>query len=219
MADNIAKKVGRFVTNEMLGVDDVKRAVSKAKQGDVKGALKSAGAAALEIGTTATAAGKVGSVAAKVAEKTVGKKAVEKTSTEVGQKVGQRIAESTKPSRYPSAEGKKFAIKTEGKATTTGKSGSKTTVPDSKKVEGTKKAPTENQRLGSYQGQEKKRVSKITEGASTSRSESKAPIQKVVSETNAKSLARGVIVGKAVTKGSQPNHHVTDSKNYRKPVK
>jgi hypothetical protein len=208
----MANKVGQFIANEMLGVDDIKRAVNKAKKGDVKGALKSAGAAAFEIGTTATAVGKGGALATKVAAKSISKKAVEDTSTKVGQNVGKRIAETTKPSKYPSAEGKNFSIKTEGKATTTSKSGSKTTVVDSKKVEGTKKAPTENQRLGSYQGQEKKRVDKITAGASTSKEVSKTPIKEALGDERAKTAARGVIAGKAIVKLTQSSQP-TASKN------
>lgn len=210
MADNVAKKVGRFVANEMLGVDDVKRAVSKAKKGDVKGALKSAATAAFEVGTSATAIGKGGALAAKAAAKSISKKTVEDTSTKVGQNVGKRIAETTKPSKYPSAEGKKFSVRTEGEATTTSKSGSKSVVADSKKVEGTKKARTENERLGSYQGQEKKRVNKIVEGASTSKTESKTPIREALGDERAKTAARAFIAGKAV-KGTQKDHAVTST--------
>ncbi len=52
MAENPFKKVGRFVTDEMLGLDDFGRVFTKAAEGDVTGALKSAGAGALELGST-----------------------------------------------------------------------------------------------------------------------------------------------------------------------
>ena len=52
MAENPLKKVGRFITDEMLGVDDFGRVFTKAAEGDVTGALKSAGAGALELGST-----------------------------------------------------------------------------------------------------------------------------------------------------------------------
>ena len=70
MAENPFKKVGRFVTDELLGIDDFGRAVSKAKKGDFAGALKSAGAGAFELGTTvATPFTGGGSLAAKGAVK------------------------------------------------------------------------------------------------------------------------------------------------------
>lgn len=207
--DSTVKKVGRFVTNELLGVDDAKRAVSKAKKGDVKGALKSAGAAALELGTTATAVGKGGALAAKLGAKTVSKKTVERTSEKVGDAVGRKVAESMKPSKYPSAQGKKFSIKTEGKATTTSKSGSKSVTADSKKVEGTKKAPTEKQRLGSYNAQETKRVSNI-EGASVAgKSGSKPIVKKALGDVSIKRLAQGAVLQKGASKLTEKNKKKT----------
>jgi hypothetical protein len=80
------KKVGRFVTNEMLGVDDAKRAVSKARKGDVKGALKSAATAALEAGTTISGAGLAAKAGAKIGL-TAGKAAARETSKKVGKEV------------------------------------------------------------------------------------------------------------------------------------
>ena len=47
--DSTIKKVGRFVNNELLGIDDAKRAFKYAKQGQFKKAAKSAAAGA-EIG-------------------------------------------------------------------------------------------------------------------------------------------------------------------------
>ena len=61
--DSNLKKVGRFVANEMLGVDDAKRAVNKARKGDFKGALKSAATAAFEAGTTVTGGTYLGGIA------------------------------------------------------------------------------------------------------------------------------------------------------------
>jgi hypothetical protein len=84
--DSNLKKVGRFVANEMLGIDDAKRAVNKARKGDLKGAIKSAATAAFEAGTTATGIG----IGAKVGGKiglTAGKAAARSTSKKVGKEV------------------------------------------------------------------------------------------------------------------------------------
>lgn len=62
MAENPLKKVGRFITDEMLGIDDFGRVFTKASQGDVSGAIKSAGAGVLELGSTVFTGG-VGTVA------------------------------------------------------------------------------------------------------------------------------------------------------------
>jgi hypothetical protein len=106
-----AQKISNFVANEMLGIDDAKRAFNKAKKGDIKGALKSAATAAFEAGTTATGMG----IGAKVAGKiglTAGKAAARSTS----KKVGKEVLKSSNKARgsgsmvYPKpAMGKKTA--------------------------------------------------------------------------------------------------------------
>ena len=215
--ESTAKKVGKFVTDELLGVDDIKRAVSKAKQGDVKGALKSAGAAAFEIGTTATAVGKGGMIAAKVGAKTVAKKTVEKTSTDIGQAAGRKVAETLKPAKI-STEGKTFTKKVEGKATTTGKSGSKSTAPDAKTVSGTTPKPTVKEVAGRMAADAKKRTNAIVSTASSAKAGSAPIVKKALEETSAKKLAQGVIAGKAIVKGTQKDHKVTTG-TYHKIVK
>jgi hypothetical protein len=109
--DSNLKKVGRFVANEMLGVDDAKRAVSKARKGDFKGALKSAATAAFEAGTTVSGAGLAARAGAKVGM-TAGKAAARTTS----KKVGKEVLKSSNKARgsgsmvYPKpAMGKKTA--------------------------------------------------------------------------------------------------------------
>jgi hypothetical protein len=203
-----AQKIGGFVANEMLGIDDMRRVVKYVRKGDFKKAAKSAGAAAFEIGTSATAVGKAPALAVKAASKSVAKTA-SKEATKIGQKVGQKTAERLPAPKYPSAKGKKFNIKTEGKSTTTSKSGAKSTSSSSAKVSGTKKAPTENQRLGSFQGQTKTRTKTIVSTASEARSTSKPVVQKALAKQRPKDIARGVIVGKAVVKG-------TENKNKKK---
>jgi hypothetical protein len=196
-----AKKVGRFVANEMLGIDDAKRAFNKAKKGDIKGAIKSAATAAFELGTSASAIGKAPVLAAKIASKST-TKAAEKTAIKIGQKVGQKTSERLPVAKYPSAKGKKFNIKTQGKSTTTSRSGGKSVAPDSTKVKGTKKNPTENQRLGSYKGQIKSRAKAVVTSADEARSSAKPVIQKALTNQRTKDVSRAFIAGKAV-KGNE----------------
>ena len=211
--DSNLKKAGRFVANELLGVDDAKRAVNKARKGDIKGALKSAAAGALELGTTATAVGKGGMLAAKIGAKTVSKKTVEKASTDIGQAAGRRVAEKLKPANI-SREGKTFTKKVEGKSTTTGKSGSKSVAPDAKMISGTTRKPTAKEVAGRMAADAKKRTKAIVSTASSAKAGSAPIVKKVVSENNAKSLARGVITGKAATRLTEP-----DKKKIQKPLK
>ena len=73
-----AQKVGKFVANELLGVDDMRRVVKYVRQGDFKKAAKSAGAAAVEVGTTVVPVGagaKVGKVAGQAVARAVAKEA------------------------------------------------------------------------------------------------------------------------------------------------
>jgi len=89
MADNPLKKVGGFVANEMLGIDDFGRVFTKAMEGDVSGALKSAGAGALELGSTlfTGGAGTVAKQGAKAGIKAAIKQGA-KESVEAGVKAG-----------------------------------------------------------------------------------------------------------------------------------
>jgi hypothetical protein len=109
--DSNVKKVGRFVANEMLGIDDAKRALSKARKGDIKGAIKSAATAAFEAGTTVSGAGLAAKAGAKIGA-TAGKAAARTTS----KKVGKEVLKSSNKARgsgsmvYPKpAMGKKTA--------------------------------------------------------------------------------------------------------------
>jgi hypothetical protein len=109
--DSNAKKVGRFVANEMLGIDDARRAFNKAKKGDIKGAIKSAATAAFEAGTTVSGAGLAARAGAKVGM-TAGKASARTTS----KKVGKEVLKSSNKSKgsgsmvYPKpAMGKKTA--------------------------------------------------------------------------------------------------------------
>ena len=197
--ENTAKKVGRFVTNELLGVDDAKRAISKAKKGDVKGALKSAATGALELGTTATAVGKGGMLAAKVGAKTVSKKTVEKTTTDIGQAAGRKVAEKLKPANI-SKEGKPFNKKVQGDVKVTGNSGSKSISKDAATVSGTTRKPTAREVAGRMQADAKKRVKAIVSTASSAKEGSTAPVKKALAEISAKRLAQGAVIQKGAVK-------------------
>ena len=108
--DSNLKKVGRFVTNELLGVDDAKRAFKKARKGDYAGAKRSAETAAFEVATTVLGAG-VGTAAAKIGL-VAGKAAARSTSKKVGKEVlkSSDKAKGSGSMVYPkSATGKKTA--------------------------------------------------------------------------------------------------------------
>ena len=204
MAD--AKKIGKFVANELLGVDDARRAVQKAKKGDIKGALKSAGAAAFEIGTTATAAGKGGMLAAKAGAKLVGKEAA-KTATEVGYKAGRATAESIKPANIRT-EGKSFTKRVEGKATTKSETGATSTASNAKTVSGTTPKPTEKQVAGRMQAAAKKRAEAIVTSAANAKEAAGSVVKEALGSTASKYLARGIVADKAIKEASTQSGNV-----------
>jgi len=195
---NAIQKAGSFAANELLGIDDMRRVVKYVRQGDYKKAAKSAGAAAIEIGTSATAVGKGGVLAAKAGSKMVSKKTVEKASTEVGQRAGRKAAETTRVSNV-SREGKKFNKKVEGQSQIKSTSGSKSTVPNAKTVSGTTRKPTTREYLGRVEAEAKKRTKKIVNTAATAKEVSKPVLKKVAGDTASKFLARGVITQKGVS--------------------
>jgi hypothetical protein len=193
-----AQKIGSFVANEMLGIDDAKRAFNKAKKGDIKGAIKSAATAAFELGTSATAVGKGGVLAAKAGSKMISKKTVKKASTEIGDRAGREAAKNTPIARV-SSEGKKFNKKVEGKAQIKGKSGSTSTAPDAKRVSGTTSKPTAKEYAGRVAAQAKKRNTKIVTTADTARKAAQPVIKKALGDTAVKYAARGVVGQKGIS--------------------
>lgn len=94
---NPFKKVGSFITDELLGVDDIKRAVSKASKGDFAGAAKSAGTALFEAGTTIasgvaavpTGGASVAAKGAQVAAKQAAKQGVKQITKETAESVAK----------------------------------------------------------------------------------------------------------------------------------
>jgi len=207
--DSNLKKVGRFVTNEMLGVDDAKRAVSKARKGDFKGALKSAATAAFEAGTTATGIG----IGAKVGGKiglTAGKAAARKTSKKVGQKAGQKMAEKLPRPKYPSGESKIKNIKAD-KVQTTSRSGAKSTTPNAKSTTVVTPKKTETQRLGSYKSQVTRRNNIINKTADSAR-------QASLSTSKKPAVSRELGAGAGAVAGAPANATATaiNKKNKKK---
>lgn len=80
--DSRLKKAGKFVANELLGIDDVRRAAKYARKGEFKKAAKSAGAAVVEAGSTVfpiAAGAKVGSIAGKETARRVAKESGKKS--------------------------------------------------------------------------------------------------------------------------------------------
>ena len=175
--ESALKAAGRFVTDELLGVDDAKRAFNKARKGDIKGALKSAATGVLEAGTTLTGAGLGAKVGAKVGLK-AGKAVREATAKRVEQEAGKRMASKLPKPKYPSGEAKIKTIRAD-KVQVKAKSGSKSTTPNAKNVTIVKPKPSEKKRLGTYNAQVKKRNAAIDKASSSageaSRSTSRAP--------------------------------------------
>jgi hypothetical protein len=215
--DSTAKKVGRFVTDELLGVDDAKRAFNKAKKGDIKGALKSAAAGALEIGTTATAVGKGGMLAAKLGAKTVSKKTVEKASSKVGDKVAQKVAENSPAPKLGKQGGEFKTVRTNPKSEITVRrdlkqpdrvGDVKMSNPEAKKVAVSKpKSATyqtrENsmkQRISVEKRMTDKRNADIESAYTASSSASKKPIKEAIGKDRAKTAAQAFIAGKGATR-------------------
>ena len=93
-----------------------------------------------------------------------GKKGGEK----IGQKVGQKVAESMKASKV-SRQGKAFNKKVQGPSTTTSKSGSKSTTPDTKRVKGTTADPTRKQIAGRQKAADTKRNKAIDSAKATAK--------------------------------------------------
>jgi hypothetical protein len=185
--ESALKAAGRFVANELLGVDDAKRAIRKARKGDIKGAIKSAAAGALELGTTATGAGLGAKIGAKVGLK-VGKKVADKTANRAGNYAAMRKAENTPAGSYGKPGSVRKTVKANPKNTAVvkkapnsiNKKSSETVfVSNPKKIKYTTPERTSAQRQGSQKAQDTKRERAIDQArqdaATASRATSKAP--------------------------------------------
>jgi hypothetical protein len=185
--ESAVKAAGRFVANELLGVDDAKRAIKKARKGDIKGALKSAATGILEAGTTATGAGIGAKVGAKVGLK-VGKKIADKAAIRAGNYAAMRKAENTPAGSYGKPGSVKKTVKANPKNpvvikkapnSVNKKMSATVSVSNPKKVKYTTPERTEAQRLGSQKAQDTKRERAIDQAgqdaAIASRLTSRAP--------------------------------------------
>ena len=158
---NALQKAGSFAANELLGVDDMRRVVKYVRQGDFKKAAKSAGAAAVEIGSTVAPIGagyKIGKIAGKAATKTQARSA--------GMAAARDVAEKTPRGKLGSAGGKQFSKKTELKKRTTVTDASgkeKAGTYGGSKVEGTTAKRSMNARLGDAKRGDTNRTKKVIE--------------------------------------------------------
>ena len=211
--ESVVKKVGGFVANELLGVDDAKRAISKARQGDIKGAIKSAATGALELGTTVSGVGVGAKLGAKVGLK-AGEKVAESAAKRTAQAVGQKVAEATPAGRYGKAGGEAKSIKVEGSTTTASKSGAKSTTTDAKKIDYTTPKNTENQRAGIQKAGDTKRETKIYNSAADAYEASKeTSLAPAVGKITGK--ATGAVVGTAAVAATKQTDSSTQTGNVR----
>lgn len=204
-----AQKVGKFVANELLGVDDMRRVVKYVRQGDFKKAAKSAGAAAVEVGTTAFPIG-AGAKIGKVAGKVVGKAARAKDAERAGMAAARDVAEKTPRGRLGKEGGERFTKRVEPKKSTTIKdAGGKQKAGSygGSKVEGTTPKRTMSQRIGVAKKGDTDRTKKVVEAGMAT--------QKAVMKTSTKPKTYGrggAVLG--ATAGTAPA--VAKSKNKKK---
>ena len=219
----IGRSTGRFVANELLGVDDARRAIAKAKQGDIKGAVKSAATAVAEAGSTALGAGVGAKIGAKVGLK-AGEKAAETAAVRAGQ-TAKETAEKTLPKAQLGKQGgeiKSVRTNPDTSAYVYKQGHNPVTKPrvevtEPKRVVYRSPENTMKQREGVKAAQEKSRENKIYESAQTSyessRSSSTLPKEKEIAG-KLKGGAGGLLAVAATKQvespqGTQPNHHTT----------
>lgn len=185
--ESVVKAVGRFAANELLGVDDAKRAINKARKGDIKGAIKSAATGALEAGTTLSGAGLGAKLGAKAGLK-AGAKVADAAAKRAGEAAAKDAAKSIKPAKYGSAGSAEKTVRTNPKANavvtkadTSIRKNNKSVVSVSKpaKVKYTTPERTAQQRVGVQKAQDTKRSVAIEKAgqsaARASRSTSLSP--------------------------------------------
>lgn len=227
--ESAIKAAGRFVANEMLGIDDVKRAVSKAKKGDVKGALKSAATAALEAGSTVAGAGIGAKLGAKAGLK-VGEKFAEAGAKRTSEVAARRVAEETPRGSLGKEGGEKFTKRVEPTKRTTVKDVAgkeKSGTYGGSKVEGTTPKRSMKARLGDAARGDTNRNKAIDKAQyRTYEAAREASLAPTVGKTTG-SLAGGAAGVTAVAatkkvdapKGTQKNHYVTGRKDSTKKAK
>ena len=182
--ESVVKATGRFIANELLGVDDAKRAISKAKKGDVKGAVKSAATAALEAGSTVVGAGIGAKLGAKAGLK-AGEKVAESGAKRTAERAMQKTAESIPAPKYGKPGGEVKTVRTNPKDDITirrdlkqpsqpgdvkmhDENAKKVAVSKPKSATYTTPERTSAQRQGEQEAQKKARERKIIESGATS---------------------------------------------------
>ena len=241
--ESVVKKVGGFVANELLGVDDAKRAINKARSGDIKGAIKSAATGALELGTTVSGAGigaklgaKVGLKAGEAVAESAAKRsavyaekaALEKAPTpRLGSKGGEITSVRANPKGEAVVRRDLKEPSKPGDVKMHNEDAKQVAVSKPKSVTYTKPENTFEQRVGVQKSMEKNREKAGFEARATtydaSRSTSLAP-----AGGKATGKVVGAVAGTAAVastkkvetpKGTQASHHVTDSNNHTRTIK
>lgn len=143
------------------------------------------------------------------------------TAAKIGDKVGQKVAETTKPGRLGTAGGEKFSKPVEPTKRTTVKDAAgkeKAGTYGGSKVEGTTPSRSMEQRIGDAKRQDTKRAT-LVEGASKAAEKAATPEVKKLADTGTQLATGTKLAAVAYVKGTQKNHHVTDSKNHTRKVK
>jgi hypothetical protein len=221
--ESVVKKVGGFVANELLGVDDAKRAINKARKGDIKGAIKSAATGALEAGTTLTGAGIGAKLGAKVGLK-AGKEIAESAAKRSAGYAEKRALEAHPTPKLGKQGGEIKSVKTSSDTSAyVYKQGHnpvtkpRVEVTEPKKVVYKSKENTFEQRVGVQKAQEKAREKAGME-ARVSSYESSRATSKAPAAGKATGKVAGAVAGTAAVaatkkvetpKGTQKGHAVT----------
>ena len=211
--ESVVKKAGKFVANELLGIDDAKRAVSKAAKGDIKGAIKSAATAALEAGSTLSVAGGAAKLGGKMAVKAAEKKLVERAAS-AGKEAEKIALERTPAGKLGSEGGKTKSIKADT-AKVTGKSGSTSVAPNAKSVEITTPKRSFKEQVGDAKRQDTKRE---TIGMNAKYDTAEAVVksgQKDVAKAEVKGKVTGAVAGTAAVASTKKTESSTQLGNVR----
>ena len=224
--ESAVKAAGRFVANEMLGVDDVKNAVKHISKGEFVKAAKSVGAAALEAGTTVTGAGIGAKIGAKVGLK-AGEELAKKEASKTAASTFSRYVDKT-PEKVINPSSGSRTIKTKGaEVKVESKAGSTSTTPSSKSVTINKAGGSEAQ-LEHIKSMHNKQVANQASKAADSSYEASVSTSSLPSRGEKSGARKGAAIGLtavAATKrveapsGTQANHAVTTGKNHTKTVK
>ena len=217
--ESAVKAAGRFVANELLGVDDARRAISKAAKGDIKGAVKSAATAALEAGSTVTGAGLGAKLGAKAGLK-VGEKIAESGAKRASEVAARNVAERTPRGSLGKAGGEKFSKKVEPTKETSikgAKGETKKATYGGSKVEGTTPKRSMDERIGDAKRGDTNRIKKIYQAQAdtyeASRAASLAPgAGKVIGAVGGAAAGTAAVASTKkveAPKGTQANHKVT----------